>query len=59
MLGTGELIQSIEGPVAKVFDLLQRQSAPDVFASAASRTPPEGAAPCPTPSCRGSRSSIR
>ncbi len=39
--GTGEVIQSIEGPVAKVFDLLQRQSAPDVFASAASRTPPD------------------
>lgn len=39
--GTGEVIQSIEGPVAKVFDLLQRQSAPDVFASTASRTPPD------------------
>lgn len=39
--GTGEVIQSIEGPVAKVFDLLKRQSAPDVFASSASRTPPD------------------
>lgn len=39
--GTGEVIQSIEGPVAKVFELLQRQSAPDVFASSASRTPPD------------------
>ncbi len=38
---SGEVIQSIEGPVAKVTDLLQRQSMPDVRSSTLSRTPPD------------------
>jgi hypothetical protein len=39
--GSGEVIQSIEGPVDKVTEMLKRQSAPDVQASAPSRTPPD------------------
>lgn len=39
--GSGEVIQSIEGPVGKVNDLLRRQSMPDVYASAPTRTPPD------------------
>jgi hypothetical protein len=38
---SGEVIQSIEGPVAKVNDLLQRQAMPDVHASEVARTPPD------------------
>jgi putative zinc finger protein len=37
----GEVIQSIEGPVAKVNELLQRQATPDMHASEAARTPPD------------------
>lgn len=37
----GEVIQSIEGPVAKVNDLLQRQTAPDIHSSVPARTPPD------------------
>ena len=37
----GEVIQSIEGPVAKVNDLLQRQTAPDIHSSEPARTPPD------------------
>src|SRR5258706_165461 len=37
----GEVIQSIEGPVAKVSDLLVRQAAPDIHASEPARTPPD------------------
>jgi len=37
----GEYIQSIEGPVAKVNELLQRQATPDMHASDAARTPPD------------------
>jgi len=39
--GSGEVIQSIEGPVTKVTELLQRQSMPDVRSSALTRTPPD------------------
>lgn len=39
--GSGEVIQSIEGPVAKVTELLERQSMPDVRASSLTRTPPD------------------
>ena len=39
--GSGEVIQSIEGPVAKVTDLLDRQSMPDVRSSTLTRTPPD------------------
>ncbi|HEV8600445.1 MAG TPA: zf-HC2 domain-containing protein [Gemmatimonadales bacterium] len=38
---SGELIQSIEGPVAKVDELLRRQAAPDIHASESARTPPD------------------
>ncbi|HEV8613032.1 MAG TPA: zf-HC2 domain-containing protein [Gemmatimonadales bacterium] len=38
---SGEIIQSIEGPVAKVSELLQRQGTPDMHASEAARTPPD------------------
>ena len=37
----GEVIQSIEGPVAKVSELLLRQAAPDIHASEPARTPPD------------------
>ena len=37
----GEVIQSIEGPVAKVNELLQRQATPDMHSSDAARTPPD------------------
>jgi hypothetical protein len=37
----GEVIQSIEGPVGKVNDLLQRQTAPDIHSSEPARTPPD------------------
>ncbi len=37
----GEVIQSIEGPVAKVNELLQRQATPDTHASDPARTPPD------------------
>ena len=37
----GDVIQSMEGPVAKVNELLQRQSAPDIHASEPARTPPD------------------
>ena len=39
--GSGEVIQSIEGPVAKVTELLERQSMPDVRSSSLTRTPPD------------------
>lgn len=39
--GSGEVIQSIEGPVAKVTDLLARQAMPDVRSSGLARTPPD------------------
>lgn len=39
--GSGEVIQSIEGPVNKVTELLERQSMPDVRSSALTRTPPD------------------
>lgn len=39
--GSGEIIQSIEGPVGKVTEMLQRQSMPDIHVSALSRTPPD------------------
>ena len=39
--GSGEVIQSIEGPVAKVSDLLQRQAMPDIRYSTLTRTPPD------------------
>jgi hypothetical protein len=39
--GSGEVIQSIEGPVAKVTELLDRQSMPDVRSSSLTRTPPD------------------
>lgn len=39
--GTGEVIQTIEGPVAKVSEMLRRQSSPDVHASNPARTPPD------------------
>ena len=38
---SGEVIQSIEGPVAKVNELLQRQATPDMHTSAPARTPPD------------------
>lgn len=38
---SGEVIQSIEGPVEKVNELLARQVTPDVNRSALSRTPPD------------------
>ncbi len=38
---SGEVIQSIEGPVAKVTELLERQSMPDVRSSSLTRTPPD------------------
>ena len=38
---SGEVIQSIEGPVDKVTDLLRRQATPDTRASALTRTPPD------------------
>lgn len=37
----GEIIQSIEGPVAKVDELLRRQATPDMHASEYTRTPPD------------------
>jgi putative zinc finger protein len=37
----GEVIQSIEGPVAKVDELLRRQATPDMHASEYTRTPPD------------------
>jgi hypothetical protein len=37
----GDVIQSIEGPVGRVTELLQRQAAPDVHASEPARTPPD------------------
>jgi len=37
----GEVIQSIEGPEAKVNELLLRQATPDMHASDAARTPPD------------------
>ena len=37
----GEVIQSIEGPVAKVNELLARQATPDMHSSDAARTPPD------------------
>jgi hypothetical protein len=37
----GEVIQSIEGPVAKVNELLQRQATPDMHSSDAARTAPD------------------
>ncbi len=39
--GSGEVIQSIEGPVTKVTELLDRQSMPDVRSSSLTRTPPD------------------
>jgi hypothetical protein len=39
--GSGEVIQSIEGPVSKVTELLDRQSMPDVRSSSLTRTPPD------------------
>jgi hypothetical protein len=39
--GSGEVIQSIEGPAAKVTELLQRQAMPDVRSSGLTRTPPD------------------
>lgn len=37
----GEIVQSIEGPVAKVNELIQRQGAPDTHSSEPARTPPD------------------
>jgi hypothetical protein len=37
----GEVIQSIEGPVAKVTELIQRQGTPEMHSSDAARTPPD------------------
>jgi hypothetical protein len=37
----GEVIQSIEGPVGKVNELLKRQTAPDIHSSEPARTPPD------------------
>ncbi|HEV8356706.1 MAG TPA: zf-HC2 domain-containing protein [Gemmatimonadales bacterium] len=37
----GDIIQSIEGPVGKVNELLQRQSGTDIHASEPARTPPD------------------
>ena len=39
--GSGEVIQSIEGPAAKVAEMLERQSMPDVRSSNLTRTPPD------------------
>jgi hypothetical protein len=39
--GSGEVIQSIEGPATKVTELLERQSMPDVRSSSLTRTPPD------------------
>ena len=39
--GSGEVIQSIEGPVSKVTELLERQARPDVRSSSLTRTPPD------------------
>lgn len=38
---SGEVIQTIEGPVAKVSEMLRRQSSPGVHASNPARTPPD------------------
>jgi hypothetical protein len=38
---SGEIIQSIEGPIAKVSELLQRQGTVEMHASEAARTPPD------------------
>jgi hypothetical protein len=37
----GDVIQSIEGPVGRVTDLLQRQATPEVHSSEPARTPPD------------------
>lgn len=39
--GSGEVIQSIEGPAGKVTEMLERQSMPDVRSSNLTRTPPD------------------